>query len=294
MRLPPPAELLTRARALAALDAVALPDPIGREYTERGASWVYDNGGGDHCVIRELGEQLLVKGFDHESDDSRWMRDPQEPDPKLTKGMPAALLALLADPVDDLEGEDRTVCAWWDGKRWTVRGSDTWPLESFLVEPSDVVERMRDARVRVDEGQIADLLAGRIRADAVALAAIVEKPVAGPEGWTFGDPFVAAVSTARSVSSIPLIKCLRELTGGSLGEIKRALADQTPVVELRLQRHAYDQVRNVALLGELVRALEPEGGARFHVGLPGGALSEVDEAMLRGMLGPDTLWLDRS
>ncbi|MCB9683907.1 MAG: hypothetical protein H6738_01865 [Alphaproteobacteria bacterium] len=290
MRLPAPPALLTRARALAALDARALPDPISREYTERGGAWVHDNGGGDHCVIRVLGDRLLIKAFDHESDDSRWMRDPQVPDPRLTEGMPTELLRLLAEPVDDLEGEDRTFCAWWDG-RWTTRG-EPGPAEAFLVDAAEVVERMRDSRVGVDEGQVAALLEGRLSADAVTIDAIVERPVAGPPGWTFGEPFVLVVSTARSVSSVPLIKRVRELTGASLGEIKRALADQGPLLELRLQRHAYDQVRNVGTLGEVLRALEPEGGARFRVGLPGQALQDADEAMVRGMLGPDTLWLD--
>lgn len=292
MRLPKPAALLTRARALAALDEHALTDPTGREYTSRGGGWVYDNGGGDHCVIWTLGEQVLIKAFDHESDDSRWMRDPEEPDPALVEGMPSALLALLAEPFEELDGLDRTYCAWWGGERWTQRGMGSWPADAFVVKASDVVERMRDARVGVDERQIEKLLKGTLAADALTLEAIVERPVPGPPGWTFGEAFVVTVSSARSIGSVPLIKLVREETGGSLGEIKRALADQTPMLEMRLQGHAYEQVRQVAALGRILRAMEREGGVRLRVGLPGGALQEVDLATFRGMLGPDTLWLD--
>ncbi|MCB9673985.1 MAG: hypothetical protein H6737_02655 [Alphaproteobacteria bacterium] len=291
---PAPDDLIRSLGALCALDRRLHPDGpdrYARFAVPGGEAFHATNGGGDHAVLLHLGVGTLVRGFDHESDASPYMREPQAPDPALEAGLPDALRGALDLTVGPLEGFERTFVAWWDGDRWEHRGDGDFADLTLAPSAGDLGEWLEDLGWRASKKGLTSLLSGSVEADRLKVER-VEAPVQDfPGGWRFGDPFTVTVSTVQSVSDIALLKRIREMSGGSIGEIKRALSDGGPLLTYVLQRHSYSQVERVGHIGELVAALAAHGGARLALEAP--VQTALDEATFRAMLGPDTLWLSR-
>lgn len=292
MSFPPVDALFRRVRALIALDARSTVDGIHTffEGAMDGAEvLICDDGAGNHCLLIRSGDRALLKAFDHESAASPYTNDDELPDPALTEGLPVELAGWLSEAIGPYLPHERTFCAWDNGSGWTCRGADPSPADRFLDDEL-VVDWLADRQLQVDPDDLAAVLAGEAEAEELAWTRIVPPTVRGPAGWTRGDAFSLAISARQPVSSIEVLKLVRSLTGGSLGEIKRALAECTPLYEPTLQTHSIGQVGALESLGQILRALEPLGGSRL-VATAGGDAIELDEEGLRAMLGSEAYFL---
>jgi hypothetical protein len=161
-RLPPPAQLETICKGLAALDAIlcddwecrcysfdAKWDPAGRE---RMASM--RSGSGDEWFLLFAGDLAFLKMFWHE-------RPHQDPS-AVYAGLPAALESQLSEPAFSMD--EVTVGGWYDGVSWTLRG-DTDPVSHELAMLTGSAELYcNHAReyleLEVPEDAVANVLAG--------------------------------------------------------------------------------------------------------------------------------------
>lgn len=276
MNLWHPDLLLARARVLEAL-AARVSEPPFRAFVPLEHGVGYDDGAGDHAMLVWVGGLALLKAFDHESPVSRYARDDQQPDPALTEGLPEALGPVL----DGLEGEDRTFVAWFADGAWTVRG-EPFPADRFLLDGEGAAEWLLDEGFRADPEVLERALAGAVPPDAVALEPVVPPTIAGPTGWKVGEPFEVAVSCRAPLRSIDAVKAVREATGQSLGEIKRALWEGGVVLRATLGPYAFDAARQVR---GVERALA-EVGVGFEV-----KGQEVDRDTLLAMMGTSAMFM---
>ncbi|MEZ4323393.1 MAG: hypothetical protein R3F61_38365 [Myxococcota bacterium] len=293
--LPPPDALLDRCRALCALDAALHPgddlNGFARVPLDRAEAFVTTNGGGDWAVVLHSGPTVAIRCFDHEADNSPYTDDEERPDPSLLVGCPDAARALVEQEVLGLLAHERTFVAWWTGAGWEHRGPDSHPLERFLVEAAQIVEWMHDEGWQLDEAQVAEALAGRRDP-----STLDRRPRPEPEHpfqglWSPGDPFELQLVPAKPVQSTPVLKVIRAETGGSLGEIRHALAHAEPVFTATLARHAYGEVGLLGSIRQIVDALGPVGGTRFVVRV-GEEVREVTEDGFRQLIGGGRVFYD--
>jgi hypothetical protein len=126
LRLPDPATLRDRCRAVAVLDAIMSPTGESRYYSFT-SSWTHDeelasmdNGSGDAWSIVFSPAGVFLRGFDHESPMSPAVND-DELWPGLVDTVPEVFSASLNEPAFSYGGTlEATVCL------WRQTGDDRW------------------------------------------------------------------------------------------------------------------------------------------------------------------------
>lgn len=303
---PPAPALATRARILRDLDAASVDEAFLRRFPDLpggSGEWqvfVARSGGGDHAVLWVRPERALLKCFDHEEEHSPQEREDEQPDPCLVEGMPRELGHLLEGEVLGHPGWERTFCAWWS----PVGGWETsqenpeevseFPGDLFLAEADEVGEWWSERRGSPLDGELLGaLLQGERPWDAAARGELLPLDSGSPTvplglpGWRRGDPFhLVLLAAPVETASALLIKSLREVTGGSLGELRRALLQGGEVHGWELNRH--DHLLRVREVRKLCEVLGAAAGFRLRVRLVGEDRSqdrEIDLATLRSMAG---------
>lgn len=126
----------------------------------------YENGGGDHVYIIFIGDAILIKGFDHESDVSPYAQDEYKVWAGMYDGVPEKFLSVLND--ESLEHKDVTFCywrisdgAWSQGNVIFENNEDDgsgWLLSALTVTPEKYIEYAKnyyaDAFNRISESQV--------------------------------------------------------------------------------------------------------------------------------------------
>ncbi|MEZ0446541.1 hypothetical protein [Cellulomonas sp. ICMP 17802] len=135
--LPEISVLRDRCRALAMLDAVMSPEWDGRYYSfdsgwgpgEEMAS--LRNGSGDEWSIVFSPAGAFIRGFDHESEMSPFVRG-GELWPGLVEGVPDAFASCVTEPAFSREGTlSATICLWRES------GDDGWRAGPVALPPGE-------------------------------------------------------------------------------------------------------------------------------------------------------------
>lgn len=190
--LPSINELIRRSKAIAMLDAILSPEWDYRYYSFN-SKWAAGemmasmrNGSGDDYFILFNEHGAAIKGFDHESAMSPWVKDPKAIWPGMYDGVPPEFSSFLNEPAFSME--DVTFCLWkryvdpeWrcgvkdlppeedpDGSAWMLAELDGDPAtyRSFAADyyevdlPLEVIQQiyahlpLSDAMVKALNGQV--------------------------------------------------------------------------------------------------------------------------------------------
>jgi hypothetical protein len=155
--LPPPAELERRAGVVAFVDTLLEPELASRTY-DLDAGWARgerlfaarDNEG-SHAFVWFGRAGAFIRGRD--------ARKAAVAAERLFDGLPAAYGKLTREAAFDLDGD--SFAAWWDGKRWVVRGGSLPLLGVLDGKPASFARyAARYHEARVDEAALASLHEG--------------------------------------------------------------------------------------------------------------------------------------
>jgi hypothetical protein len=184
-RLPNPDKLLRVMQSMALLDAILATEWDYRYYsfnskwsaTEQMASM--RNGSGDDLFAVFDGSGCFLRGFDHESEMSPWLRKPSKVWPGVLEAVPQEFAGSLKEPAFHMD--DTTFCIWhlsggagWvhgpiefpriddpDGSKWLLSPLDGDPTtyQTFAKEYFEMdISREAIARVFAHEPLSSDLL----------------------------------------------------------------------------------------------------------------------------------------
>ena len=154
-----PQQLKRAMQCAVQCDALLTSDPLLRTFTWE-ENWIdgvdmamYCSGGGDNAMVFfGVDGQVLIKGFDHESQVSAHARDVYAVWPRMYDDVPAALMACLAD--ERAEQDDVTFVLWSeDGVQWCQgraaisEGMDDgseWLLDMLQMDAQGFIDWGRD------------------------------------------------------------------------------------------------------------------------------------------------------
>lgn len=172
------AQILSNLKSCAELDIELCEEEHLRcyrfypEWSENIQVATYENGGGDDLVIVFHQGNILIKGFDHESEVSPHAQDEYAVWPGMYDGAPSTLLEVLDDKA--FEKEDVTFCLWRDSdsEEWNkgqvvfINDEDDgacWLLCAIKVSPEDYIEWGKDYYEddfnRISESKIREVFA---------------------------------------------------------------------------------------------------------------------------------------
>jgi hypothetical protein len=154
-----PQQLKRALQCAVACDALLTSDPLLRTFTWE-KNWIdgvdlamYYSGGGDSAMVFfPASGQVLIKGFDHESEVSPHARDVYAVWPRMYDDVPAALMACLAD---ERAEQDEVTFVYWseDGVQWCQGRADIpedmddgsdWLLDMLQMDADDFIDWGRD------------------------------------------------------------------------------------------------------------------------------------------------------